>query len=65
MNTKPNHLKVAATNFDGEIPLWHHFDCFFKRWKGELSFDTVFQGHENLRWDDNQKLRDKLKAVWY
>lgn len=44
--------------------MWHHFDCFFKRWKNEIHRDTVFQGHENLRWDDNQKLKNKLETLY-
>jgi hypothetical protein len=44
--------------------LWFHFDCFFKRWKGELSSDTVIKGSENLRPGDNQKLKEKLKTLY-
>eukprot|EP01127_Copromyxa_protea_P001448 TRINITY_DN1143_c0_g3_i1.p1 TRINITY_DN1143_c0_g3~~TRINITY_DN1143_c0_g3_i1.p1 ORF type:complete len:959 (+),score=185.81 TRINITY_DN1143_c0_g3_i1:43-2919(+) len=53
---------VASTKFDGEIPIWFHFDCFFKRWKGELSADSVLSGMEALRPEDNTKLKEMLKT---
>src|SRR5690606_3428190 len=34
--------KVQSTTFDGEYPLWHHFDCFFKRFAKEVTSEGQF-----------------------
>lgn len=35
---------VQSTKFDGEFPVWHHWDCFFKSWS-KLAYDVgLFSG---------------------
>lgn len=36
---------VQSTKFDGEFPVWHHWDCFFKAWS-KLAYDVgLFSGN--------------------
>lgn len=53
--------KVQSDKFDGEIPLWHHFDCFWKSLGKEVKVGAVFVGAAQLRWDDQQRIEAKAK----
>ena len=44
--------------FDGKIPYWYHFGCFFKK---AMPRDTsLIKGFDSLRWDDQQKIKQKM-----
>jgi len=51
---------VQATTFDGEFPVWHHFQCFFNRFGDSIEDISVFVGREKLRWVDQQKLETEV-----
>jgi hypothetical protein len=45
--------------FDIEkIPNWYHFSCFFK--KATPPDTSSIKGFDGLRWDDQQKIKNKL-----
>ncbi|XP_046383121.1 poly [ADP-ribose] polymerase [Ischnura elegans] len=54
-------VMVQSPHFDGKVPYWYHYMCFFgkQRPKNVLDID----GFESLRWEDQQKITDKLKSV--
>jgi hypothetical protein len=41
---------VQSPHFDGEIPLWHHRACLFKR--EAIASEALLVGLSNLRPDD-------------
>lgn len=52
---------VQSPFFDGKVPNWHHFGCFFKK---NIPVDTnSIKGFDNLRWDDQQKIKAKMGLV--
>eukprot|EP00029_Vermamoeba_vermiformis_P007076 TRINITY_DN2952_c0_g1_i1.p1 TRINITY_DN2952_c0_g1~~TRINITY_DN2952_c0_g1_i1.p1 ORF type:complete len:941 (+),score=268.76 TRINITY_DN2952_c0_g1_i1:48-2870(+) len=54
---------VQSNKFDGEFPVWHHWDCFFKSWS-KLAYDVgLFSGFNKLRWADQQKLQEKIEET--
>lgn len=48
--------------FDGKVPHWYHFSCFWKVghsiWHPEVEVD----GFSELRWDDQQKVKKTAEA---
>ncbi|KAK3784634.1 hypothetical protein RRG08_003441 [Elysia crispata] len=51
-------IMVQAPTFDGKIPTWFHYACFWKRAKCKNP-DDIYNFHA-LRWDDQQKIKDKI-----
>ncbi|KAH3844594.1 poly [ADP-ribose] polymerase 1-like [Dreissena polymorpha] len=51
-------IMVQSPMFDGKIPNWFHFNCFWKRARCTGVHDIY--GFDSLRWDDQQKIKDKL-----
>lgn len=52
---------VQSPFFDGKVPNWYHFACFFKK---KIPTDTCFiKGFEGLRWDDQQKIKAKMGLI--
>ncbi|XP_063958511.1 poly [ADP-ribose] polymerase 1-like [Lytechinus pictus] len=51
---------VQSPVFDGKIPNWFHFHCFFKRNKPESQADIG--GFPSLRWDDQQRIKETLSG---
>lgn len=49
---------VQSPHFDGKVPHWYHFSCFFGKFKA--SADTDFANFDSIRWDDQEKIREKL-----
>lgn len=49
---------VQSPHFDGKIPHWFHYNCFFKKIKAKASSDI--SGFDSLRWDDQEKIRGKM-----
>ena len=47
--------------FDGKVPNWHHFACFFK--KKIPTETTQIKNFESLRWDDQQKIKSKMGLI--
>ncbi|KRX19540.1 Poly [ADP-ribose] polymerase 1 [Trichinella nelsoni] len=56
---KYNELRLAimvqSTFFDGRIPTWYHYDCFWNCTK--VLSEEDFPGLDNLRWNDQEKIR--------
>ena len=50
-----------AKNFDGKIPQWHHFDCFYK--KTTPPDCNLIQGYSDVRWEDQQKIKAKFEGI--
>ena len=38
--------------------MWYHMDCFFKKIKS-ADIQSI-KGFEDLRWDDQEKIRNKI-----
>ncbi|XP_006812383.1 poly [ADP-ribose] polymerase 1-like [Saccoglossus kowalevskii] len=49
---------VQSPHFDGKMPNWFHYSCFWKR--NKATSHGEFGGLETLRWDDQQKIKDKI-----
>ncbi|KAJ7561684.1 hypothetical protein O6H91_03G037600 [Diphasiastrum complanatum] len=52
---------VPATQFDGLLTEWHHAGCIMKKAKKFHSLEDV-EGVDNLRWEDQQKLRKYVEG---
>ncbi|PAA60827.1 hypothetical protein BOX15_Mlig033515g2, partial [Macrostomum lignano] len=51
-------VMVQSPHFDGKVPNWFHFACFFKRQRPKSVADI---GHfDSLRWGDQGKIREKI-----
>jgi poly [ADP-ribose] polymerase len=51
-------IYVQSPFFDGKVPNWYHFNCFFKK---AVVTDTCFiKSFDSLRWEDQQKINEKL-----
>ena len=49
---------VQSPNFDGKMPQWHHFECFFKKFLPNSCAEIgKFDG---LRWDDQERIKGKI-----
>ncbi|KRZ17849.1 Poly [ADP-ribose] polymerase 1 [Trichinella zimbabwensis] len=61
---KYNELRLAimvqSTFFDGRIPTWYHYDCFW--YCGKVLSEEDFPGLDNLRWDDQEKIRKRIQG---
>ena len=44
--------------FDGKIPLWYHFMCFFTKQRPQSETDIAH--FDSLRWEDQEKIRKKI-----
>lgn len=51
-------LMVQSPVFDGKIPNWFHYACFWKRAK--CSSHTQIGGFDALRWEDQQKIKERI-----
>ncbi|XP_047140981.1 poly [ADP-ribose] polymerase 1 isoform X1 [Hydra vulgaris] len=49
---------VQSPHFDGKIPQWYHYSCFFKKFK-PLNVSDI-KNFDSLRWDDQEKLREQI-----
>ncbi|KAM7430085.1 Poly [ADP-ribose] polymerase 1 [Porites harrisoni] len=60
-NIAKDSLRVAkmvqSPHFDGKIPNWFHFSCFFK--KNNVKTFTDIGGFDSLRWEDQEKVKGK------
>ncbi|KAH9512499.1 Poly [ADP-ribose] polymerase 1, partial [Bulinus truncatus] len=51
-------IMVQSPHFDGKVPNWFHFECFWKRAKCKNP-DDIFNFHA-LRWEDQDKIKNKI-----
>ncbi|KAK7104156.1 poly [ADP-ribose] polymerase 1-like [Littorina saxatilis] len=51
-------LMVQSPHFDGKVPNWFHFKCFWKR--GRPQSEDEIHGFHSLRWEDQQKVKENL-----
>ncbi|XP_031502932.1 poly [ADP-ribose] polymerase 1 isoform X2 [Nymphaea colorata] len=52
---------VAATQFDGYMPMWNHAACILKKANQIKSIDDV-EGLDLLRWEDQQNIRKHVEV---
>ncbi|XP_076464586.1 poly [ADP-ribose] polymerase 1-like [Babylonia areolata] len=64
-NIMQNSLRLAimvqSPMFDGKMPNWHHYACFWKRARPET--EDEIHGFHSLRWEDQQKIKEKIAAA--
>uniref|UniRef100_G1M7I7 Poly [ADP-ribose] polymerase n=1 Tax=Ailuropoda melanoleuca TaxID=9646 RepID=G1M7I7_AILME len=48
--------------FDGKVPHWYHFSCFWKVGHCIRHPDVEVDGFSELRWDDQQKVKKTAEA---
>lgn len=48
--------------FDGKVPHWYHFSCFWKVGHTIWQPDVEVDGFSELRWDDQQKVKKTAEA---
>ncbi|EPQ16369.1 Poly [ADP-ribose] polymerase 1 [Myotis brandtii] len=48
--------------FDGKVPHWYHFSCFWKVGHCIWQPDVEVDGFSELRWDDQQKVKKTAEA---
>ncbi|KAK1796119.1 hypothetical protein P4O66_009200 [Electrophorus voltai] len=64
--TKPHcyrahwHCQAASPMFDGKVPHWHHFSCFWLRASVQSSSDI--SGFSDLRWEDQEKVKKAIES---
>ncbi|XP_048732716.1 poly [ADP-ribose] polymerase 1-like [Ostrea edulis] len=51
-------IMVQSPVFDGKIPNWFHYACFWKRAK-VVTYGDI-HGFDSLRWDDQEKIKEKV-----
>lgn len=51
-------IMVQSPRFDGKMPLWYHFDCFFK--KKLLTSVGDVANFQSLRYEDQQRIKNKV-----
>ncbi|GIY31587.1 poly polymerase 1 [Caerostris darwini] len=50
---------VQSHMYDGKMPLWHHWKCFFQK-KNKLQNVSEIANFDNLRWEDQEKIKKQL-----
>uniref|UniRef100_UPI00358E437B poly [ADP-ribose] polymerase 1 n=1 Tax=Myxine glutinosa TaxID=7769 RepID=UPI00358E437B len=53
-------LMVQSHMFDGKVPHWHHFECFFNRARPAAATDV--DGLSELRWQDQEKIKKAIET---
>uniref|UniRef100_A0A8C4RRL6 PARP-type domain-containing protein n=1 Tax=Erpetoichthys calabaricus TaxID=27687 RepID=A0A8C4RRL6_ERPCA len=51
-------IMVQSPMFDGKVPHWHHFSCF---WQRALSPSDI-DGYSDLRWEDQEKVKKAIES---
>lgn len=46
--------------FDGKVPHWHHFSCFWQRAAAQSTSDI--DGFSSLRWEDQEKVKKAIES---
>lgn len=52
---------VQSPMFDGKVPNWYHYNCFFMKQRPKVVGDI--ENFESLKWDDQEKIKEKLKSL--
>lgn len=55
------YIFLQSPVFDGRAAHWYHFQCFFTKQKPKSTDDI--EHFESLRWDDQQKIKDKIRKI--
>ncbi|XP_057363781.1 poly [ADP-ribose] polymerase 1 isoform X3 [Manis pentadactyla] len=55
-------IMVQSPMFDGKVPHWYHFSCFWKVGHCIRHPDVEVDGFSGLRWDDQQKIKKTAEA---
>ncbi|KAK2501028.1 hypothetical protein MC885_019094 [Smutsia gigantea] len=55
-------IMVQSPMFDGKVPHWYHFSCFWKVGHCIRHPDIEVDGFSGLRWDDQQKIKKTAEA---
>ncbi|XP_062980205.1 poly [ADP-ribose] polymerase 1 [Elgaria multicarinata webbii] len=53
-------IMVQSPMFDGKVPHWHHYTCFWKR--ARLVAHTDVDGFSELRWEDQEKIKKSIES---
>ncbi|KAK1888969.1 Poly [ADP-ribose] polymerase 1 [Dissostichus eleginoides] len=53
-------IMVQSPMFDGKVPHWHHFSCFWLRASAQSTADIA--GYSDLRWDDQEKVKKAIES---
>uniref|UniRef100_UPI003AB0C0FC poly [ADP-ribose] polymerase 1 isoform X2 n=1 Tax=Centroberyx gerrardi TaxID=166262 RepID=UPI003AB0C0FC len=53
-------IMVQSPMFDGKVPHWHHFSCFWQRAAAQSTADIA--GFSDLRWDDQEKVKKAIES---
>ncbi|XP_060704555.1 poly [ADP-ribose] polymerase 1 [Hemiscyllium ocellatum] len=53
-------IMVQSPMFDGKVPHWHHYACFWKRARVVSPSDV--DGLSDLRWDDQEKIKKAIET---
>ncbi|KAM3861234.1 poly [ADP-ribose] polymerase 1 [Diretmus argenteus] len=53
-------IMVQSPMFDGKVPHWHHFSCFWLRAAAQSTADIA--GFSDLRWDDQEKVKTAIES---
>lgn len=46
--------------FDGKVPHWHHYSCFWKR--ARILSHADIDGFPELRWEDQEKIKKAIET---
>uniref|UniRef100_A0A8C2XQ56 Poly [ADP-ribose] polymerase n=1 Tax=Cyclopterus lumpus TaxID=8103 RepID=A0A8C2XQ56_CYCLU len=52
-------IMVQSPMFDGKVPHWHHFSCFWLRAAAQSTADI--SGYSDLRWEDQEKVQKAIE----
>ncbi|KAK7907813.1 hypothetical protein WMY93_016425 [Mugilogobius chulae] len=53
-------IMVQSPMFDGKVPHWHHFSCFWQRAAAHSTADIG--GFSGLRWEDQEKIKKAVES---
>ncbi|XP_015201493.1 poly [ADP-ribose] polymerase 1 [Lepisosteus oculatus] len=53
-------IMVQSPMFDGKVPHWHHFSCFWQRVSVQSPGDI--SGFTDLRWEDQEKVKKAIET---
>ncbi|XP_041951051.1 poly [ADP-ribose] polymerase 1 isoform X1 [Alosa sapidissima] len=53
-------IMVQSPMFDGKVPHWHHFSCFWQRAAVQTAGDI--SGFSDLRWEDQEKVKKAIES---
>ncbi|XP_056150659.1 poly [ADP-ribose] polymerase 1 [Lampris incognitus] len=53
-------IMVQSPRFDGKVPHWHHFSCFWLRVVAKSTDDIA--GFSDLRWEDQEKVKKAIES---